>query len=105
MIVETRKTAAGTEYWDTKEKRIRFVPKGKEPKFEVTENPKSMILGVDLASGPDRTIVRPMNTPLDEMTVAQLKEYAASNEWELPSDMKKKEDIIHYLQNKLDDVE
>ena len=44
MNVETRKSAAATEYWDAKEKRVRFVSAGKKPDFEVTENPKSMIL-------------------------------------------------------------
>lgn len=43
MKVPIRKTIAGTEYWDTEEKRSMFVPKGTEPDFEVTENPKSMI--------------------------------------------------------------
>lgn len=57
MITETRKTAAGTEYWDTVAKKTLFVPTGKEPHFEVTENPNSMILGVDLATGKDNTTV------------------------------------------------
>lgn len=43
MIVPVRKTIAGTEYWDTEKKQSLFVPKGSEPDFEVTENPKSMI--------------------------------------------------------------
>lgn len=43
MIVTIRKTIAGTEYWDTEKKQSLFVPKGSEPNFEVTENPKSMI--------------------------------------------------------------
>ena len=43
MIVPIRKTIAGTEYWDTEKKQSMFVPKGSEPDFEVTENPKSMI--------------------------------------------------------------
>lgn len=43
MKVPIRKTIAGTEYWDTEKKRSLFVPKGSEPDFEVTENPKSMI--------------------------------------------------------------
>ena len=43
MKVPIRKTIAGTEYWDTENKRSLFVPKGSEPDFEVTENPKSMI--------------------------------------------------------------
>ncbi len=43
MKVPIRKTIAGTEYWDTEKKRSLFVPKGSDPDFEVTENPKSMI--------------------------------------------------------------
>lgn len=43
MKVPIRKTIAGTEYWDTEKKQSLFVPKGSEPDFEVTENPKSMI--------------------------------------------------------------
>ncbi|MGH2216907.1 Rho termination factor N-terminal domain-containing protein [Enterococcus faecalis] len=43
MCVLIRSSASGTEYWDTEEKRNVFVPKGQEPDFEVTENPKSML--------------------------------------------------------------
>ncbi|EEU76951.1 hypothetical protein FMV56_000478 [Enterococcus faecalis] len=43
MRVLIRSSASGTEYWDTEEKRNVFVPKGKEPDFEVTENPESML--------------------------------------------------------------
>jgi hypothetical protein len=43
MKVEIRKTAQGTEYWDTKEKRTLFVPAGKKPHFEVTKNPETML--------------------------------------------------------------
>ncbi|WP_179861965.1 hypothetical protein [Bacillus wiedmannii] len=42
MIVEIRKTVSGIEYWDAKEKRIRFVPIEEEPGFEVTENPENL---------------------------------------------------------------
>ena len=43
MRVLIRSSASGTEYWDTKEKRNGFVPKGQEPDFEVNENPESML--------------------------------------------------------------
>ncbi|BDQ55137.1 hypothetical protein LIT96_08960 [Enterococcus faecalis] len=43
MRVLIRSSASGSEYWDTKEKRNVFVPKGQEPDFEVTENPESML--------------------------------------------------------------
>lgn len=65
MIVPIRKTIAGTEYWDTEKKQSLFVPKGSEPDFEVTENPKSMItpegdkmiVAYDESDGKDKTIV------------------------------------------------
>ncbi|PGC13807.1 hypothetical protein COL99_08860 [Bacillus toyonensis] len=92
MIVEIRKTISGTEYWDAKEKRILFVPIGEEPEFEVTKNPESMIIGVDLASEPDKTVVN-----LNGMTMKQLHDYAALINVEIPADVKKKEDIIDLL--------
>ncbi|OTO18161.1 hypothetical protein [Enterococcus sp. 3G6_DIV0642] len=65
MIVPIRKTIAGTEYWDTEKKQSLFVPKGSEPDFEVTENPKSMItpegdkmiVAYDESDGKDKTVV------------------------------------------------
>lgn len=92
MITKTRKTISGTEYWDNKEKRSLFVPTGEEPKFEVTVNPNSMILGMDSSSEPDKTVVN-----LNGMTVKQLYDYAASINVEIPADVKKKEDIIKLL--------
>jgi hypothetical protein len=112
MIVETRKTAAGTEYWDAKEKRVRFVPAGKEPGFEVTRNPKSMIMGVDLANGPDKTVINGKvvedinpfgvndgenNYQLNEMTVKELKALASRNEIDLPKDVTKRDGIARYI--------
>ncbi|MED3549972.1 hypothetical protein [Cytobacillus praedii] len=112
MRVEIRKTAVGTEYWDAKEKRIIFVPAGKEPDFEVTENPKSMLIGVDLASGPDLTIVNGESVAstmgisvdgkiidLSNKTIKELRDYAASKEIEVPKDIKKQSDIAQYLYN------
>ncbi|PFL13721.1 hypothetical protein COJ07_29745 [Bacillus cereus] len=95
-MVEVRKTISGTEYWDTKEKRSLFVPIGEEPGFEVTENPGSMIIGVDLASGSDTRVVSEVPV-LSNMTVKELREYADELGVEIPSDMKKKEDIIELL--------
>lgn len=94
MITKTRKTISGTEYWDNKEKRSLFVPTGEEPGFEVTVNPESMILGVDLSSKPDTTVV---TVPFNDMKVKQLREYADELGIEIPSDIKKKEDIIELL--------
>ncbi|QWG81975.1 Rho termination factor N-terminal domain-containing protein [Bacillus mycoides] len=94
MITEIRKTISGTEYWDNEKKKSLFVPTGKVPGFEVTVNPKSMILGMDLSSEPDKTVV---TVPFNDMTVKQLREYAGELSIEIPSDMKKKEDIIELL--------
>ncbi|MEK5104013.1 hypothetical protein MKX83_18675 [Cytobacillus sp. FSL M8-0252] len=90
MHVFMRKTAQGNEYWDTKEKKIVFVPVGVKPSFEVTENPKSMIVGVDLAKEKDLTVP----PSLESMNVKQLKKYAADNNIEIPADAKKHEDIL-----------
>ncbi|MBJ7946762.1 hypothetical protein [Bacillus cereus group sp. N24] len=94
MITEIRKTISGTEYWDNKEKRSLFVPTGEEPGFEVTVNPESMILGMDLSSEPDTTVV---TVPFNDMTVKQLREYADELGIVIPADVKKKEDIIELL--------
>lgn len=91
MKVEMRKTISGTEYWDTKDKKTLFVPAGEKPKFEVTEDPKSMIHQED-----DKKVVEP-ETDINKMTVPQLKEYAAANEIEIPADITKKDDIVNYL--------
>ncbi|MCQ6530595.1 Rho termination factor N-terminal domain-containing protein [Bacillus mycoides] len=96
MIVEVRKTVSGTEYWDAKEKRIRFVPIEEVLGFEVTENPESMIMGVDLASSSDMTAVSEVPV-LSNKTVKELREYAGELGIEIPSDVKKKEDIIELL--------
>jgi hypothetical protein len=101
MIVKTRTTVAGIEYWDAKEKRVRFVPAGMEPDFEVTENPKSMILGVDLATGKDKTVIDGLlvedDIELEHMTIPQLKKFAADNNIVLPKELKKKEDILEFI--------
>jgi hypothetical protein len=93
MNVQTRVTAQGTEYWDAKEKRVRFVPAGKEPDFEVTKNPKSMVLG----KGSDQSVADEDVINFSKMTVPQLKEFAAEQEIEIPSDITKKDDIIKFL--------
>ncbi|WP_459499890.1 Rho termination factor N-terminal domain-containing protein [Bacillus sp. C1] len=96
MITEIRKTISGTEYWDNEEKRSLFVPAGEEPGFEVTVNPESMIMSVDLANGKDMTVVSEVPV-LSNMTVKELREYADELGIEIPTDVKKKEDIIELL--------
>ncbi|EOO54904.1 hypothetical protein FNE59_07600 [Bacillus thuringiensis] len=92
MITEIRKTISGTEYWDNEEKRSLFVPTGEEPEFEVTVKPKSMI-----AKFADDKVIDVKVTELDDMTVKELRDYAASINVEIPADVKKKEDIIKLL--------
>ncbi|EJR71431.1 hypothetical protein IK7_06203 [Bacillus cereus VD156] len=92
MITEIRKTISGTEYWDNKEKRSLFVPTGEEPGFEVTKNPKSMI-----AKFADDKVIDVKVIELDDMTVKELRDHAASINVEIPADVKKKEDIIKLL--------
>ncbi|MCQ6356416.1 Rho termination factor N-terminal domain-containing protein [Bacillus cereus] len=91
MITEIRKTISGTEYWDSKEKRSLFVPTGEVPGFEVTENPESIVLVDESESEHTEEVF------LDDMTVKELREYAAELNIEIPSDVKKKEDIIELL--------
>ncbi|AUB61601.1 hypothetical protein CSW12_00270 [Bacillus cereus] len=105
MIVETRRTIVGTEYWDATEKRSLFVPIGEEPGFEVTENPEIMIADTGFAIGGYSTtdnkglVVGELGTELtlSNKTIKELREYAAELGIEIPSDMKKKEDIIELL--------
>ncbi|PGO98157.1 hypothetical protein CN996_25035 [Bacillus cereus] len=96
MIVEVRKTISGTEYWDNEKKKSLFVPTGEEPGFEITVNPESMIMGVDLASGSDMTVVSEVPV-LSNKNVKELREYADELGIEIPSEIKKKEDIIELL--------
>ncbi|PHC37069.1 hypothetical protein COF01_15425 [Bacillus pseudomycoides] len=93
MIVETRKTVSGTEYWDTKEKKSLFVPIGEEPRFKVTENPESMVKFAD-----DKVVDVKVDEPsLNDMTVKELRDYAASINVDIPKDVTKKDDIIALL--------
>lgn len=92
MKVEIRKTAQGTEYWDTEEKRSLFVVAGQKPSFEVTVNPDSMI-----DKEPINAREEGDGRNLEDMTVAELKGFAKSIDVEIPSDIKKKDDIIKLL--------
>ncbi|MGD6964520.1 hypothetical protein ACQCVB_20155 [Fictibacillus phosphorivorans] len=99
MKVQTRVTAQGTEYWDAKEKRVRFVPTGEKPDFEVTEDPKSMVMGVDVAKGTDQTVVNEIN--LDEMDADQLLKFAKDNNIDVPGNMKKEDTIRNHISEEL----
>ncbi|MCC2381188.1 MULTISPECIES: Rho termination factor N-terminal domain-containing protein [Bacillus] len=105
MITEIRKTISGTEYWDNEKKKSLFVPTGEEPGFEVTVNPESMIADKELATGgyftgnTEGQVIGESDTELilSNKTIKELRDYAASINVEIPSDMKKKEDIIELL--------
>ncbi|HDR4885214.1 TPA: Rho termination factor N-terminal domain-containing protein [Bacillus cereus] len=103
MIVETRKTIAGTEYWDNEKKKSLFVPTGEEPGFEVIVNPESMIVDTGFAWGgylnADKLVVGETGADLilHNKTIKELREYAAELGVEIPADVKKKEDIVALL--------
>ncbi|MBM7577679.1 hypothetical protein [Jeotgalibacillus terrae] len=120
MLVETRKTAAGTEYWDTKAQKTVFVKRGVKPSFEVTKNPKSMLTpedpqlsvgGIDLATGKDTTIIngQPVDEKtdidLDVMDAKQLLAFAKQNDIDVPGNMKKAETIRNHIEESLSTVE
>lgn len=95
MRIKTRETGTGTEYWDNIEKRTVFVPNDEAPDFEFKnrEDVKSMLAEKQVEDTvPDGPI-----TMLPDMTVKQLKQYAADNEVEIPEGIKKKDDIIVFL--------
>jgi|GEM_PF-1817945 len=94
MIVKTRTTANGTEYWDTKAKKTLFVPVGKKPTFKVTENPKSMIV----EPVPDGEYE---DVNLDEMSKEQLLAFAKEHDIEIPGNVSKEETIRKYIEESL----
>jgi hypothetical protein len=94
MNVKTRQTAQGIEYWDTKEKKVRLVPAGKEPGFEVTKDPKSMVKEEE-----KRDTETDIN--LDKMNAEQLLTFAKDNDIEVPGNMKKEETIRNHIAEQL----
>ncbi|WP_371069128.1 hypothetical protein [Sediminibacillus sp. JSM 1682029] len=95
MKVKVRKTAQGTEYWDTEEKKTIFVAAGKKPDFEVTENPKSMLKAQDN----DPNVNQDIN--LDEMNTDQLRAFAEQNNIDVPGNMSKEDTIRNYIKEQL----
>lgn len=89
MKVPIRKTIAGTEYWDTENKRSLFVPKGSEPDFEVTENPKSMIT----PEGDKVVAVLDHSATPDLSNAADFIHSGTINQEELDSDGNTKDDL------------
>ena len=131
MIVPIRKTISGTEYWDTEKKQSLFIPKGSEPDFEVTENPKSMITPegdkvevinanhivseainletFDSNSNAEADLVDEVNTnseddqpsDLNNMTAKELRAYAKKNDIKIPAAVRTKGDILQIIQESI----
>lgn len=99
MIVETRKTARGTEYWDNVEKRTLFVPAGKKPGFDVTVKPKSM---VEDGHNANVGVADEVHPSLKDLNKEQLLNFAEQNEIDVPGNMSKEETIRKYIAESLD---
>lgn len=110
MKVPMRKTIIGTEFWCTEEKKTLFVPAGMKAPFEITTEPKSMIMGMGVGTGEDRTVIdadliaSTMGiseggeiVDLSNMTIKKLREYAALKEIEIPAEIKKQKEIAQYI--------
>lgn len=116
-----RKTIAGNEYWDSKAKKTLFVPKGKEPDFEVTENTISIITpegnSVNLmlqekqqeSSDEDQEVAEEVfdnqepigdeeEPDLENMTAKQLRDYAKKKGIDIPAASRAKGDILQIIQ-------
>lgn len=106
MIIKTRRTITGVEYWDAKAKKVIVVPHGQKSPFEVVENPDSMIHGVDLVIDKDKTvnnnIVVDTVDNLDEMNADQLLAYAKENNIDVPGNMKKADTIRDHIKEEQD---
>lgn len=124
MKVLTRSSIAGNEYWDTEEKKSIFVPKGMNPDFEVTENPKSMIIPEEKKVSPvfdefkvggqieingepvfpgdkneDVSSKENNDSPiLEEMNIKELRAYAKKKDIDIPSAIKTKGDILQIIE-------
>lgn len=127
MRIQMRKSVAGTEYWDTKEKRSIFVPHGQEPDFEVTDHPDSLLTsesekkvvakavvgdGVIFNTGdevklndgeseeePEQESDDKEPSELDGMNIKQLRQYAKKNNITIPAAIKTRGDIINIISN------
>lgn len=100
MIVETRKTISGTEYWDTKSKKVLVVPRGQEPPFEVVDNPKSKIY-IQEGLNPSVGIVDETNINLEDMNAEQLLSFAKQVNIDVPGNMKKEDTIRKHIEEAL----
>ncbi|HFU7087199.1 TPA: hypothetical protein ACGN8S_002234 [Bacillus cereus] len=102
MIFEVRKTISGTEYWDNEKKKSLFVPTGEEPGFEVTKNPKSMIIKhADNKVVGVEVIDTDTEINLDDMNAEELLSFAKENDIEVPGKLKKEETIRNHIVEQL----
>lgn len=98
MIYKSRKTSAGTEYWDTKQMKVLFVPVGVEPDFDVVERPTDYGAAVKKERATTPEDVSVTNTPeFGSMTVAAMKQYASDNGLTIPSEVTRSADIAQWL--------
>lgn len=127
MIIEIRKTSAGTECWDNVEKKVIVVPHGTTPDFEVVKEPESMLTTHMIDGEPvSKEVYVALDVSLDgnklnkesiegvkssmgivnedgelidlsEMTIKELKEYAKENKVTIPKEVTKREDIAQYI--------
>lgn len=101
MNIETRRTAAGTEYWDTVNKKIRFVPSGKEPDFEVAKNPITYVTNAKQAKERDQAVTTETKS-FDELNGNELLSFASKHNIDVPGTMKKAETIRAHILSELD---
>ncbi len=99
MRYKVRETSAGSEYWDTQEKRTVFVKRGAKPDFEVVPEPENYVDAVNKelkAKTPEGK--KEVETPeFGAMTIQQLQAYAQSVKVDVPKEITKRQDIIDYL--------
>lgn len=91
MKILMRRTLAGDEYWDNVEKKTILVRTGKKPKFDFEVEPKTMLHEEKIE------VEEVKEVDLSKMNVKQLHEYAAELSIEIPEEVKKKNDLIAFL--------
>lgn len=100
MRAKIRTTGAGTEYWDTEEKRTVFVPTGAKPNFEVTDEYESLIHKEEKKEVEDMPFGvndGKNDHDLSGMNLKDLKALAAENKIVIPKEVTKKEAVAKYI--------
>lgn len=104
MLVPMRTTLNGTEYWDKKNKKAIFYPRGTEP--AIADIQTEGMVGKWSASGKIAPTEQKQknNIVLDDATnIEQLRAFAKENNIELPANIKKEESIRKYIAKKFVD--